>query len=144
MEQRREGFLISDDRQKLDIPMIHSFLTNSYWAKNIPLNIVEKSTRNSLCFGVYDGNRQIGFARIVSDYSTFAYLCDVFILEEHRGKGLSKWMMECIMQHPDLQGLRRWILATRDAHDLYRKFGFTELQKPDRYMEIVRVPPYAP
>jgi GNAT superfamily N-acetyltransferase len=144
MEQRREGFLISTDQNKLDIPMIYSFLTSSYWAKNIPLDIVEKSVRNALCFGIYDGSLQVGFARVISDYATYAYICDVFILDDYRGKGLSKWLMQCIMQHSELQGLRRWSLVTRDAHELYRKFGFAQLQKPERYMEILRVPPYGP
>ena len=144
MEQRREALLISTDQNKLDIPMIYSFLTSSYWAKNIPRDILEKSVRNSLCFGIYDGSLQVGFARVISDYATYAYICDVFILDDYRGKGLSKWLMQCIMQHPELQGLRRWSLVTRDAHELYRKFGFTQLQKPERYMEILRVPPYGP
>lgn len=144
MEQRKEGFLISTDQNKLDIPMIYSFLTSSYWAKNVPRDIVEKSARNSLCFGIYNGSLQVGFARVISDYATYAYICDVFILDDYRGKGLSKWLMQCIMQHSELQGLRRWSLVTRDAHELYRKFGFTQLQKPERYMEILRIPPYGP
>lgn len=142
MDFTKDDFLISTDPTRLDLQFIHRFLTQSYWAPKIPFEIVEKSVRNSLCFGVYHHDRQVGFARVVSDFATYAYLADVFIVEEYRARGLSKWLMECILQHPDLQGLRRWSLATRDAHELYRKFGFTELQKPDRHMEMVRTPPY--
>jgi len=109
------------------------------WAKGIPRETVARSIEHSLCFGVYDGGgKQVGFARVVSDFATVAYLGDVFILEPHRGRGLSKWMMGCITSHPALQGLRRWILLTRDAHALYAKFGFTPVAKPDRYMELHR------
>lgn len=129
--------LISTDKSKLNIPLIHKFLSgHSYWAKNIPLEIVERSIENSLCFGVYLDDKQIGFARIISDYATFAYLADVFILPTFRSKGISKKLMEFIKEHHSLQGLRRWMLATADAHELYRQFGFTELAKPDRIMEI--------
>jgi len=137
-EFQRNGFLISTDRARLDLNVIHGFLTNCYWAKGIPREVVERSIEHSLCFGAYDGSAQIGFARVVSDFATVAYLGDVFILESHRGRGLSKWMMECIMAHPLLQDLRRWILLTRDAHGLYSQFGFTPLQKTDRYMELHR------
>jgi GNAT superfamily N-acetyltransferase len=130
---------ISTDKSKLDIPLIHNYLHNdSYWAKKIPLEIVERSIENSLCFGVYNGADQIGFARIMSDCATFAYLADVFILPEYRGNGLSKQLMEYIMSYPSLQGLRRWMLATADAHELYRKYGFTDLSKPLRFMELAR------
>ncbi len=125
----------STDPRKIDIGMVHHFLTNSYWAKGIPLETVRRSIEHSLCFGVYKSNRQVGFARVVSDYATYAYLADVFVLQEHRGQGLSRWLMECIMAHTELQGLRRWALITRDAHDLYRKFGFTDLQNSQRWME---------
>src|SRR6185369_16005467 len=111
-----DGFMISDDKTKLQPDVIHHFLRNSYWAKDIPLEVVKRSIENSVCFGVYSGNKQVGFARVVSDLATFAYLADVFILEEYRGKGLSKRLMEYIMEYPQLQGLRRWMLATRDAH----------------------------
>jgi GNAT superfamily N-acetyltransferase len=151
IEHCRGEFMISTDPARLDLDVIHGFLTNSYWAKGIPQDIVARSIEHSLCFGVYDGGdekslllaksarsgapAQVGFARVVSDFATVAYLGDVFVLESHRGRGLSKWMMECIVQHPALQGLRRWILLTRDAHGLYSQFGFRPLKSPERYME---------
>jgi GNAT superfamily N-acetyltransferase len=137
MEHRRAEFLISTDRSRLDLDLIHGFLTNCYWAKAIPRDLVARSIEFSLCFGIYDGSgAQVGFARVISDFATFAYLGDVFVLESHRGRGLSKWLMQCVMQHPGLQGLRRWILLTRDAHGLYSQFGFTPLSAPERYMEL--------
>jgi N-acetylglutamate synthase-like GNAT family acetyltransferase len=141
-EAIREGFSISTDKTRLDLETIHNFLKTSYWAKNIPLAVVQKSIQHSLCFGVYESSQQIGFARVISDYATMAYLADVFILEAYRGQGLSKWLMECIMQHPQLQDLRRFFLATRDAHGLYAKFGFRALQAPERLMEILNLDPY--
>jgi GNAT superfamily N-acetyltransferase len=136
VESRRGEFLISTDPARLNLDVIHGFLTNCYWSKGIPREVVARSVEHSLCFGVYDGSgAQVGFARVVSDFATVAYLGDVFILESHRGRGLSKWLMESITQHPALQGLRRWILLTRDAHGLYKKFGFTPVKAPDRYME---------
>ena len=139
MEHRRGEFVISTDRARLDLDQIHKFLTNCYWAKGIPREVVARSIENSLCFGVYDSEgKQIGFARVVTDFATVAYLGDVFVLESHRGRGLSKWLMECIMRHPSLQNLRRWILLTGDAHGLYSQFGFTAVQAPERYMEIHR------
>ena len=138
-EHRRGEFLVSTDHGRLDRDMIYSFLTNCYWAKGIPREVVERSIEHSLCFGIYDGSgAQVGFARVISDFATVAYLGDVFVLASHRGRGLSKWMMECILEHPALQNLRRWILLTRDAHELYGKFGFTGLKSPDRYMELHR------
>jgi len=131
-------YFISADKSRLNINAIHSFLTTSYWAKGIPRSIVEKCIEHSLCFGVYLGEEQVGFARVISDYSTYAYLADVFILEQHRGKGLSKMLMKEIMIHPQLQGLRRFQLMTKDAHGLYRQFGFTESKFPDRLMEIAQ------
>lgn len=119
--------------------VIYEFLTNCYWAKGIPRDVVARSIEHSLCFGIYhEAGEQIGFARVISDFATIAYLGDVFVLESHRGHGLSKWMMECILQHPALQGLRRWILLTRDAHGLYSQFGFTPLESAERYMELHR------
>ena len=136
-EHRRGQFLISTDPKRLDLHVVHNFLTNCYWAKGIPLEVVERSISHALCFGIYDGSgAQVGFARVVSDFATVAYLGDVFVLESHRGHGLGKWMMECIMQHPALQGMRRWILVTRDAHGLYKQFGFTPLKSAGRYMEL--------
>ena len=136
-ESRRNGYLVSTDPARLDLDLIHGFLTNCYWAKGIPREVVERSIEHSLCFGIYDSQgTQVGFARVISDFATVAYLGDVFVLEAHRGRGLSKWMMECIMQHPGLQGLRRWILLTRDAHGLYQQFGFASVKSPERYMEL--------
>ena len=129
-------YFISTDKSLLDLSMIHDFLSReSYWAKNIPLETVRKSIEHSLCFGVFDANQQVGFARVITDFATIAYLGDVFILESHRGRGLSKRLMQTVVAHPELQGLRRWILATADAHSLYEKNGFTPLAKPDRWME---------
>jgi GNAT superfamily N-acetyltransferase len=133
---RRGGFEITTDPARLDLDVIHSFLTNSYWAKGIGRDIVARSIENSLCFGVYSADKQIGFARVISDNATYAYIGDVFVLESHRGRGLGKWLMECIMQHPRLQGLRRWSLVTNDAHGLYAQFGFTALKSPEKHMEL--------
>ena len=139
VEYRRGDFLISTDRGRLDLDVIHRFLTDCYWAKGIPREVVSRSIEHSLCFGVYDGSgAQIGFARVVSDFATVGYLGDVFVLESHRGRGLSKWLMECIMRHPALQNLRRWILLTRDAHGLYAQFGFATVKALERYMELHR------
>lgn len=137
MEWRQGEFSISNEHGSLDIALIHEFLRNSYWAKEIPREIVEKSLQNSLCFGIFHQDRQVGFGRVVTDRATFAYLADVFVLESHRGRGLGKWLVACVMEHPELQGLRRWLLATADAHDLYRQAGFASLSKPDRLMEII-------
>ena len=134
---RRGDFLVSTDPAQLDVPLIHEFLSNrSYWAAGIPLDVVRKSIENAFCFGLYHKGRQIGFARLVTDRATFAYLGDVFVVESARGQGLSKWLLECILGHPDLQGLRRMLLGTRDAHGLYRQFGFTPVASPERFMEI--------
>lgn len=129
-------FRISTNDAEFDINYIHQFLSNSYWAENIPIETVKRSIKGSLSFGLFNGEKQIGFARVITDQSTFAYLADVFIDETYRGKGLSKWLMEVILQHPSLQGLRRFMLATRDAHDLYAKFGFTPIAEPQRLMQI--------
>ena len=134
---QKNDFSISTDKTKLNIGVIHNYLSKeSYWAKNIPMKTVKKSIKGSCCFGVYHKNEQVGFARVVTDHATFGYLADVFILDEYRGKGLSKWLMETIMNHPGLQGLRRWMLATRDAHGLYAQFGFLPLDKPERIMGL--------
>ena len=135
MEWKRSGFRISTERAELDRGVIHEFLRGSYWAKGIPRELVDRLIENSLCFGLYDGEKLVGFARVISDCATFAYLSDVFVLETYRGQGLGTWFMETVMAHPDLQGIRRWMLATADAHGLYRKVGFSELSRPERIME---------
>lgn len=131
-------FQISEEKSRLNIEFIHHELSNSYWSKNIPLEIVERGIANSMCFGIYDGANQIGFARVISDKATFAYLCDVIITSSYRGRGAGKQLMQYIMAHPDLQGLRRFTLGTLDAHSLYEKYGFTSPRYPDRLMEINR------
>jgi GNAT superfamily N-acetyltransferase len=133
-EYRNNNYLISTHKGKLKLYEIHKFLTDSYWSKGITIDKVKKSIDNSLCFGVYHEMKQVGFARVVTDYSLFGYLADVFIIEEYRGRGLSKWLMECIVNHPDLKDLRSWMLATKDAHKLYEKFGFKPLDEPERFM----------
>jgi GNAT superfamily N-acetyltransferase len=136
VEHRRGEFLISTDRARLDLDVIHSFLTSCYWAEGVPREVVARSIEHALCFGVYDGSgAQVAFARVISDFATVAYVGDVFVLDSHRGRGLGKWLMETITQHPALQGLRRWILTTRDAHGLYAQVGFSPVKFPERYME---------
>jgi GNAT superfamily N-acetyltransferase len=132
----RGNFVISTDRARLDAELIHAFLRDSsYWAQDRPLAIVRKSIEHSLCFGVYGGDRQVGFARVVTDYATFAWLCDVFISEEVQGQGLGKWLIETVVDHPELQGAQVFILATRDAHELYRRYGgFDALTSPEKWM----------
>lgn len=133
---RQDKFLISTVKEKLDLKLIHGFLSNdSYWSKGRSIDIVARSIENSLSFGLYRNRQQIGFARVVTDYATFAWVADVFIVEEHRGQGLAKWLMQTITSHPELQGLRRWVLGTKDAHELYRQFGFRELKRPERWLE---------
>jgi GNAT superfamily N-acetyltransferase len=135
-EWRRDEYTISTDKERLNVSLIHNFLSNSaYWAKGRSLDLVKRAIENSLNFGVYKDGEQIGFARVVTDYATFAWLADVFILDDYRGHGLSKWLIEVIVSHQQLQGFRRWVLATRDAHELYRRFGFAELKEPARWME---------
>lgn len=136
IEVHNNEYTISTDKNKLDVAAIHTFLANETdWSNGIPLNTLKTSIENSLNFGLYYKNKQIGYARIISDYPTIAYLGDVFVLKEYRGKGLSKWLINEIMNHPNLQGLRRWILLTDTAEWLYKKFGFTELPNPEFYME---------
>ena len=136
-------FTISTDKSRLDVDLIHRFLSEeSYWARNIPRDLVERSIERSLTFGAFDGERQIGFARVVTDYAVFAYVGDVFVLPEYRGRGASKLLMQAIRTHPELQRLRRWHLLTSDAHGLYRQFGFQELAKPEKHMEIMVANPY--
>ena len=135
-EWRRGEYLITTDPARVDLAVVHGFLSESYWAKGIPLETVRRAVEHSLNFSVYDGARQVGFARVITDSATFAYLGDVFVLETHRGRGLSRWLMEVIVAHPELQGFRRWVLLTRDAHGLYRKVGFKPIAAPERYMEL--------
>ncbi len=137
-ERIRESFSISTDPARLDSVAIHAYLARSYWAEEIPIEIVRRSLAGSLCFGLYQEDRQIGLARVITDYATFAYLCDVYVLEEFQGQGLGRWLMETVVAHPELQGLRRFSLVTRDAQALYAPLGFRSLAQPDRHMEIVR------
>ena len=131
------GYTISSETKDMDVAVIHGYISRSYWAKNIPLPTMKKAIQNSLCFGVFtDSGNQIAFARMVTDSATFAYLADVFVLEEHRGKGISKWIMKNIIEHPNLQGIRRMALATSDAHGLYKEFGFKALNSPESFMEL--------
>jgi N-acetylglutamate synthase-like GNAT family acetyltransferase len=137
-------FLISTDQTKLDVDVVYNFLTRSYWAAGIPRATVVRAIENSLCFGVYDNVKQIGFARVISDFATYAYIADVFILEPYRERGLGKELMASIMSHPNLQGLRRWSLGTRDAHGLYAQFGFKPVDNPSPIMmEIVNADIYS-
>ncbi len=132
----RDEYVISTDRARLDLDLIHDYLSNqSYWATGRPKDVVERSIQNSLSFGIYQGEEQAGFARIVTDYATYAWVADVFVLPAHRGRGLSKWLMEVILAHPQLQGFRRWVLSTKDAQGLYKRFGFMPLKRPERWME---------
>lgn len=135
----RDNFRITTDPQEMDIDSIHQYLSKeAYWCRGISYDLVKKSIENSLAFGILHEREQAGFARVITDYATFAYLADVFVLPQFRGRGLSKWLMSVIMEHPDLQRLRRWSLATKDAHDLYRQFGWNEISNPGLWMEIHR------
>jgi len=136
IEWKNAELLVSTVPAKLDTGAVHAYLTRSYWAEGISREVVERSLRHSLCFGLYDANRQIGLARVISDYATFAYLADVYVLENYRGRGLAKWLMSCVLAHPQLQNLRKFVLVTRDAHELYRPFGFEAPKKPENYMEL--------
>jgi GNAT superfamily N-acetyltransferase len=131
----RGEYRINTSRAELDLAVIYQFLTTSYWAKGIQLDVVRRSIEHSLPFGIYHGAQQVGFARVITDYATYAYVGDVFVLPEYRGQGLGHWLVQTMVAHPDLQGLRRWSLATRDAHALYASVGFTPLQAPERWME---------
>ncbi len=137
METIRDEFCISTDKSRLDFDVIQRFLEDeSYWANRRTPEQTKRAIENSICFGLYHFGRQVGFSRVVSDCATFAYVGDVFVLPEYRGQGLSKWLMQTMLEHPNLQGLRRWVLATRDAHGLYAQYGFSELVHPDRWMEL--------
>lgn len=134
--------VVTTDRSRFDLEAIHAFLTSSYWARGIPRETVARALEHSLCFGALEKDRQVGFARVISDRATFAYICDVFVLESDRGRGVGKSLMAAIMSHPELQGLRRWTLFTRDAHGLYRQYGFGAARYPDRLMEVLADDPY--
>jgi len=141
-EWHKGEFTISTDQRRMQLDVIHGYLSRTYWAKDIPRATVERSMANSLCFGIFRGDEQVGFARAVSDRATFAWLGDVFVLEKERGHGLSKWLVETILAHPELQGLRRFNLATQDAHTLYARFGFKPLATPERHMERLDLEAY--
>ena len=143
-EAQREGFLISTDPARLQLETICQFLARSYWANDRPRQVIARSIENSLCFGMYAREKQIGFTRVVSDCATYAWVCDVFIHEDYRGHGLGKWLMSCVLAHPDLLTVKRWALATRDAHGLYRQFGFTPVQHPEKLMERIHPRPSEP
>jgi GNAT superfamily N-acetyltransferase len=143
--ERRGDLELSSDPARLDRALIHRYLANeSYWAAGVPQRVVERALDHSLCFGIYRGRSQLAFARAVTDRATFAYLADVFVVAEHRGRGLGKWLVEAIGRHPELQGLRRWLLATRNAHALYAQYGFKPLANPARFMERHDLEVYAP
>ena len=136
MEWQRGEYLISTDPARIDVESVHRFLSDeAYWSPGVPEDVVRRAIAGSIVFGLYHASAQVGLARVVSDRATFAWLCDVYVLGEHRGHGLGKWLMECVKAHPELQGLRRWLLATRDAHGLYKQFGFEPVD-PDRFMEV--------
>jgi GNAT superfamily N-acetyltransferase len=137
-DSRNSQYWITTDDRKLDLDAIHAYLSRSFWAEGIPKATVARAIENSLCFGLFDGSQQVGFARVVTDRATYAYLCDVYVLETHQGRGLGKWLIETVMAHPDLQGLRRFQLVTRDAHGLYSRHGFAAPEHPERHMEIFR------
>ncbi|HET7459503.1 MAG TPA: GNAT family N-acetyltransferase [Gemmatimonadaceae bacterium] len=130
----RAGYSVSADPARLDLVAVHAFLSRTFWSPGIPLDVVRAAAANSLCFGVYHGAAQVGFARVITDRTTFAYLADVYVLEEHRGRGLAAWLTETVLAHPELQGLRRFMLMTRDAAGLYAKFGFTPMPEPSGVM----------
>jgi N-acetylglutamate synthase-like GNAT family acetyltransferase len=138
LEVHRDGFTISTDPARLDMDAIVDMLERAYWATGRPREKTERAYQNSLVFGIYEGGRQIGMARVVTDFSIFAYLCDVFIHEDYRARGLGKWLMQTIMNHPDLVSMRRWLLVTSDAHGLYRQFGFTSIDDPERWMQLFK------
>jgi ribosomal protein S18 acetylase RimI-like enzyme len=144
IEAERDGYTVSTDRSRLDLTAMHRFLSTSYWSPGLPLEVLTRAVAGSLCFGLYDGREQVGFARVITDRATFAYLCDVYVLEGHRGRGLGRWLLEIVARHPFLQGLRRFVLVTRDAHGLYERFGFRPLARPEGYMELHRPDVYAP
>src|SRR5215212_2314165 len=138
IEKQHGQFTISTDPKRLDIDAICDFFTRAYWAMGRPRERSERALANSLVFGLYDGEKQIGLARVISDYSIFAYLCDVFIHEDYRAHGLGKWLIQTIMEHPDLKDIRRWVLITTNAHGLYKQFGFTSMEDPEHWMQVFK------
>jgi GNAT superfamily N-acetyltransferase len=138
IEVARGEYVVSTDRSRIDVAAVHAFLSRSYWSPGIPEDVVRRGIAGAICFGIYHGREQVGFARVITDQATYAYLADVYVLEAHRGRGLAKWLMEVIISHRSLQGLRRFSLSTRDAHSLYRRFGFEVVVNPERQMEIMR------
>jgi GNAT superfamily N-acetyltransferase len=142
IEQVRGEYAVSTDPARLDLVAIHHYLAASYWSPGLPMDVLARAVAGSLCFGLYHRAEQVGFARVVTDRATFAYLCDVYVLDAHRGRGLGRWLMEAVAAHPDLQGLRRFVLVTRDAHGLYARFGFRPLARPEGYMELHRLDVY--
>ena len=144
--ERRAGnsYAVSADPARLDLAAVHAYLSQSYWSPGLPLGVLRRAVANSLCFGAYLGSEQVGFARVVTDRATFAYLCDVYVLDAHRGRGLATRLVTAVVAHPDLQGLRRFALVTRDAHGLYARFGFTPLARPEGFMEVLRPGAYPP
>ena len=142
IDTQAQDIVVTTDRSRLDVDTIHGFLSNAYWAQGIPRDVLVRAIEHSLCFGAFDGDRQVGFARVISDRATYAYVSDVFVLESHRGRGVGKSLMTAIMSHPELQGLRRWTLFTRDARGLYRQYGFGEGRYPERLMEVFNDCPY--
>ncbi|HUB05923.1 MAG TPA: GNAT family N-acetyltransferase [Myxococcales bacterium] len=144
MEWTRDSYLLVDDQARVDVDAVHAFLTTSYWAEGVPREVVERSVQGSLCFSLFLGDEQVGFVRAITDSATFAYLCDVYVLPAHRGRGLARWMIASLAEHPRLRSLRRWLLATRDAHGLYEKLGFTPLSAPERFMERLNRDGYRP
>ena len=137
-QYQRGAYVVSTAPERLDVPAIHAYLSGSYWAERVPFEVVERALRRSLCFGLYAPEGQVGLARIITDHATFAYVCDVYVLPHHRGQGLGRWLMECVLRSPQLQGLRRWMLVTRDAHGLYQQVGFRPLATPTGVLEIAR------
>ena len=138
VERHRGEYCVSSDSGRLDLAAVHDYLSKSYWSPGIPMEVLQRAIAGSICFGLFKGDSQIGFARVVTDRATFAYLCDVYVLDAYQRQGLGRWLMEVVTSHPDLQGLRRFVLVTRDAHRLYEKFGFQPLARPDGYMELHR------
>jgi len=143
IEQVRDEYTVSTDPARLDLAAVHRYLAASYWSPGLPMDVLARAVAGSLCFGLYRGAEQVGFARVITDRATFAYLCDVYVLDAHRGRGLGRWLLEAVVGHPALQGLRRFVLVTRDAHRLYQRFGFRPLARPEGYLEVHRPDVYA-